>query len=298
MDNNELQHWGIMGMKWGIRRYQNKDGTLTPAGKKRYDKEMEKLEKEEKILRNKQQTQAQLDKLDAKRKEINALKNPRKTTADEPDEESDTKKTASKNKGQLTTDELREKLARLELEVRIKNAELQLNPPPPEAKKGESFISKIGHKLAESGVDLGKQYLSEQIKKYFKEDDPLGDLKKEAEKAGLEGKIATNEMLKRKNRKEADEEKNAKRAEESAKKKAEESEKQQRVDSVIDIMKDFDGPIKNYTPGGKYKVNFDLSEYVSGYKSYNENYKSPTNSDYSNAGKSVVDNLLSDKDDD
>lgn len=32
---NELYHWGIKGMKWGIRRYQNKDGTLTSAGKKR-----------------------------------------------------------------------------------------------------------------------------------------------------------------------------------------------------------------------------------------------------------------------
>lgn len=33
----ELYHWGIKGQKWGVRRYQNKDGTLTPAGKKRYN---------------------------------------------------------------------------------------------------------------------------------------------------------------------------------------------------------------------------------------------------------------------
>lgn len=37
MENfNELHHSGIKGMKWGVRRYQNKDGTLTDAGKKRY----------------------------------------------------------------------------------------------------------------------------------------------------------------------------------------------------------------------------------------------------------------------
>lgn len=34
---NEFSHFGIKGMKWGRRRYQNKDGSLTEAGKKRYD---------------------------------------------------------------------------------------------------------------------------------------------------------------------------------------------------------------------------------------------------------------------
>ena len=32
--DNELRHYGVKGMKWGVRRYQNKDGSLTPAGKK------------------------------------------------------------------------------------------------------------------------------------------------------------------------------------------------------------------------------------------------------------------------
>lgn len=35
--NGELYHHGIKGMKWGVRRYQNEDGSLTNAGKKRYN---------------------------------------------------------------------------------------------------------------------------------------------------------------------------------------------------------------------------------------------------------------------
>lgn len=35
-DTNELYHHGILGQKWGVRRYQNEDGSLTEAGKKRY----------------------------------------------------------------------------------------------------------------------------------------------------------------------------------------------------------------------------------------------------------------------
>ena len=39
MNNNELRHFGVKGMKWGVRRYQNKDGSLTNAGQKRYERD-------------------------------------------------------------------------------------------------------------------------------------------------------------------------------------------------------------------------------------------------------------------
>lgn len=39
-ESNYLAHHGILGMRWGVRRYQNPDGSLTPAGKERYYSEV------------------------------------------------------------------------------------------------------------------------------------------------------------------------------------------------------------------------------------------------------------------
>ena len=55
MSSNELIHHGIRGMRWGVRRYQNKDGSLTKAGRKK----MAKLDKEySKLTRQKRTTES------------------------------------------------------------------------------------------------------------------------------------------------------------------------------------------------------------------------------------------------
>ena len=55
--SNELTHYGVTGMKWGVRRYQKRDGSLTSAGKKRaklrdkFDKvEKSKIDKTKRLV--------------------------------------------------------------------------------------------------------------------------------------------------------------------------------------------------------------------------------------------------------
>ena len=50
---NELVHHGIKGMKWGVRRYRNTDGSLTPAGKRRYRDKWSTDAKEAAVIKKK-----------------------------------------------------------------------------------------------------------------------------------------------------------------------------------------------------------------------------------------------------
>ena len=48
MNELELYHHGIKGQRWGVRRYRNEDGSLTDAGKRRYNRELKRQNREEK----------------------------------------------------------------------------------------------------------------------------------------------------------------------------------------------------------------------------------------------------------
>lgn len=145
--NGELYHWGIKGMRWGVRRYQNKDGSLTKAGKKRYDSEMEKIKAETKKIKNQQRTAAKLKKLEDAKKNLDDLKNGKEKKEAETAEEIAAKKAKileSRSAKQLydnanlfTTAELTAAKTRLELERNIKSLE------PATIDKGKAFANKF-----------------------------------------------------------------------------------------------------------------------------------------------------------
>jgi hypothetical protein len=162
---NDLYHWGVRGMKWGIRRYQNKDGSLTAAGKKRYKATEEELKAREKVIRNTERARAKQAKLDAKKAELDAREKALQDKAPKP-----------KTVKELTDDELRERTARLNLEKNYNDA---VKNTTPEAKvgRGKRFINTFSDKLVDSFAekaagtvaDLGAQTLKSVGAKYINE---------------------------------------------------------------------------------------------------------------------------------
>lgn len=129
--NGELYHWGVIGMKWGVRRYQNADGSLTDAGKRRAQKQKEKnLEKARKAK----------------------------------DEKAERMKRAKAGKipvSKMTDDELKARIERLRLEETVQT--LTKNTATADTvDKGKDFVKKYSGEAIkkivwENAVDIGKQ---------------------------------------------------------------------------------------------------------------------------------------------
>ena len=163
MDNVYLVHHGTKGMKWGIRRYQNKDGSLTPAGKKRYDREMKKLREEEAAIKTREATKAKLAKLEAKRQDLDARKKALDSEPEQNTAESKSKTTIAKPSKpekrkkikDMSTEELRAMKERLQLEKDYKD--LLKSTRQESMSKGKTFVENV---LTKSGENLATQVLN------------------------------------------------------------------------------------------------------------------------------------------
>jgi hypothetical protein len=191
--NGELYHHGIPGMKWGIRRYQNKDGTLTAAGKKRYDKEMEKAKAEQKIVKNREKVQAKVDKLNALKADTEARKKALDGKKDEDDKKEvvkeKEKKAKKKTVKEMTDEELAAAIRRTQLEQQYANLH------PKQVSAGEEFLKKtIIPNVAQVGVNLAKELITKKGREYLgltekKTEDPMADLRKKVEKLDLQKRL-------------------------------------------------------------------------------------------------------------
>lgn len=115
MKNSQLYHHGILGMKWGVRRFQNKDGSLTSAGKRHLEQ-------------------------NSKAKQGNNKKKKGHTT------------NKGKSINELSDDELRKRINRLELEKRYE----ALSKKEQKAKMfdGKRFVTQV---LENSGKVVATQ---------------------------------------------------------------------------------------------------------------------------------------------
>lgn len=177
---DELMHFGIKGMKWGIRRYQNPDGTLTELGKRRVAQGKGRIDKKTGVY------------LNVSRKERKRAAKIRQQRIDNLTRARVNEKLAKQDKlksSQMTDKQLDERIARLKKEKEYQNL---LNDTRA-VKRGESYAKKklgdVGDKLLDNVIKTGTAVVGVAIAKAIIDSQlngkPFGTAFKSYAKVGL-----------------------------------------------------------------------------------------------------------------
>ena len=161
----ELTHWGIKGMKWGVRRFQNKDGSLTDAGGRRYNgsdyqpkKSLgQKISDYKKASAKKKQLKKARDARAAKKE----AEEKAKVAAEQRKKDLDAGKIKVKD---MTDDELRSRTERLNNEKRLNQLMTETNHDSKLSRYGRQFAQKMWDQaIVPAATEAGKQLIKDKI---------------------------------------------------------------------------------------------------------------------------------------
>ena len=155
MYQDELYHHGIKGQRWGIRRYQNKDGSLTDAGRQKMLSSARKNEsKAERITSDSSFSQKRKARLTQKAKEARREVRRSDLAKARAQKQANSEAAVKKKKkiSEMTDAELREKINRMELEKNYKRALKEINPET--TSRGKKLAMDI---LENSARNIGTQ---------------------------------------------------------------------------------------------------------------------------------------------
>ena len=171
----ELTHWGIKNMKWGIRRFQNKDGSLTPEGGKRYNGSDYQPRKSlgQKISDYKKASakKKQLEKARAARAEKKRAEEEAKAKAEQRKKDVESGKIKAKD---MTSEELRDRINRMNDEKRYKQLMEETGHTSVIETYGKQFAKKMwDDAIVPAATEAGKELVKKAILDASKKDAPV-----------------------------------------------------------------------------------------------------------------------------